>query len=359
MINKVCLYVGQNFSNDFGGGIGANKYKSFLSQIFGDNLHCIEIDGDNNKKKDILYSFFSGYVRKLNKEYINQIKEAVHKLSPNYIFINTSCYGIVAKIIKKIDSNIKVYVFFHNIEISFTKDEFIKTHNIKSLLLLPHIKYNERSAVKYADKVICLNERDSKLLHKYYGKCADCFLPVSFKDSLNMHNYNESIANKRKLCIFIGSCFYANYLGILWFIKNVAPFVNADIWIVGKNFEYKKDELEILNNVKVIGSVTNTSDYYYKADIIIAPIFDGAGMKVKTAEALMYGKTIMGTPEAFEGYDLDFTKVGALCRNDKEFIDNINSFNISSNRFNKYSRMKYEMMYSDEVSFSEFKKLFE
>lgn len=43
-------------------------------------------------------------------------------------------------------------------------------------------------------------------------------------------------------------------------------------------------------------------------------------MKTKTAEALMYGKTIIGTKEAFEGYVLD-EKAMKLCSNAQEFID--------------------------------------
>lgn len=32
------------------------------------------------------------------------------------------------------------------------------------------------------------------------------------------------------------------------------------------------------------------AEYIYNADFLIAPIFEGSGMKLKTAEALMYGK---------------------------------------------------------------------
>ena len=35
--------------------------------------------------------------------------------------------------------------------------------------------------------------------------------------------------------------------------------------------------------------------WYEKADVVISPIFLGSGMKTKTAEALMYGKPILGT----------------------------------------------------------------
>lgn len=54
------------------------------------------------------------------------------------------------------------------------------------------------------------------------------------------------------------------------------------------------------------------AEYIYNADFLIAPIFEGSGMKLKTAEALMYGKTVFGTTEAFEGYDVDYEQVGGL-----------------------------------------------
>lgn len=42
--------------------------------------------------------------------------------------------------------------------------------------------------------------------------------------------------------------------------------------------------------------------YFNNAELYIAPIFDGAGMKVKVAEALSYALPVVGTSHAFEGY---------------------------------------------------------
>lgn len=42
--------------------------------------------------------------------------------------------------------------------------------------------------------------------------------------------------------------------------------------------------------------------YFYNAELYIAPIFDGAGMKVKVAEAMSYALPVVGTSHAFEGY---------------------------------------------------------
>ena len=72
-------------------------------------------------------------------------------------------------------------------------------------------------------------------------------------------------------------------------------------------------------------------------------------MKVKTCEALMYGRNILATSEAVEGYDIDMTKAGALCNTAKEFIEAIQRFsNIQVSRFNEYSRQSFLDKYSTE-----------
>ena len=93
-------------------------------------------------------------------------------------------------------------------------------------------------------------------------------------------------------------------------------------------------------------TVESLDEFYYNADFVISPIFEGSGMKTKTAEALMFGKTIFGTKEAFEGYSFDYGKVGCLCNNAEDFICAIDNYNLTKFRFNDYSRNMYLRNYS-------------
>lgn len=90
---------------------------------------------------------------------------------------------------------------------------------------------------------------------------------------------------------------------------------------------------------------------------MVLPIFKGSGMKVKTCESLMYGKNIIATDEALEGYELDYSRMGGKCNTAQEFIDTIKSFTDSPRpRFNAYSRNTFLEKYSaDKVvdSFSD------
>jgi len=126
----------------------------------------------------------------------------------------------------------------------------------------------------------------------------------------------------------------------------VAPFTPHVVYeIVGKGFETEK-HLE-RDNFKIVGTVDGVESYYEKADFVIAPIFKGAGMKVKVAEAMMYGKTVVGTKEAFEGYS-DVGQYGKICADASDFIQVINSMDFLTG-YNPIARQYFLDLYEYEA----------
>ena len=77
--------------------------------------------------------------------------------------------------------------------------------------------------------------------------------------------------------------------------------------------------------VEVVGAVDDLAEWYLKSHFVIAPIFDGSGMKTKGAEALMFGKKVIGTPEAFSGYEEIADKAGRVCASADDFVTAIES----------------------------------
>jgi len=185
---------------------------------------------------------------------------------------------------------------------------------------------NERVAVRNADAIISLNRRDATLLKKYYDRSPDMVLPITFDDHFTEERLDFKFRDSRKLqLLFVGSLFPPNEHGVTWFALEVMPYVNADFTIVGRNFERLAGKLN-RNNVRVIGTVDELAQYYHDADAIVSPILLGAGMKVKTAEALMYGKPMFATDEALEGYDVDDLDNVYRCNTAQQFIHAINDY---------------------------------
>ena len=128
---------------------------------------------------------------------------------------------------------------------------------------------------------------------------------------------------------------------------------DIELQVVGKNMEKIKDEVNS-NKVNIIGSVDDLSAYYKESDFVIEPIFQGAGMKVKTAEAMMFGKVILGTEEALEGYKNEINNRKLMvfeCNTADEFSKTINDIydgKIKIEKFNKDIRENYIENYSQE-----------
>jgi glycosyltransferase involved in cell wall biosynthesis len=73
-------------------------------------------------------------------------------------------------------------------------------------------------------------------------------------------------------------------------------------------------------HIKIIGSVDDLLEWYINTKFMVAPIFDGSGMKAKVAEALMFGKRIIGTTEVFARYEKFINQAGKVCMTADEFV---------------------------------------
>lgn len=246
-----------------------------------------------------------------------KIIKYINRVQPSIVFIDTSLFG---RLIKKINKEIKTIIFFHNVETNYILNQ-IKNNGLIYIPALFATIYNERIATKYADKVICLNNRDADVVWKYYKRKVDYLLPISFQDRFDLKKVCKDI--HQKTLLFVGSNFQPNYKGVKWFVEEVmSELKEFTLLIVGKDFENERRSLE-KSNVRVIGTVDNLENYYYKYTNIVMPIFYGDGMKVKTAEAMMYGMNIFATAEALEGYDISSVNGIFRCNTKDEFIDNI------------------------------------
>jgi len=258
-----------------------------------------------------------GY-RRFAPRWKKEIIRIIHSINPDVIFLDASELGRILKWVRK---ETKCLCFFHNIEVDYIWKNKIKRKKYYTFPVLAAAYMNERICTRKANRIICLNERDNKRMMEVYKRSADLIVPVGFDDKFDKNKLKRDIKSKK--LIFIGSNFPPNYQGIKWFVDNVMPQLEAfELTIVGKGFEERREKLES-QNVKVIGTVDNLETYYYSYCSVVMPILYGNGMKVKTAEAMMYGMNIFATDEALEGYDVDSVKGIYRCNSINEFVANI------------------------------------
>ena len=354
-----------------GGEQGSEKNLIVLRQIAGEeNVTTYFIHDEAHRRtigeylQGILYMPF-GYYFGLTPKRVREIIA----LAQGYdvVFVDRSLFGILAKRLKETGYKGRVVAFFHNVEAVYFAAKYSNKFHPLRWLVLPCADRNDSWSCRYADRTIALSTRDDDELFRRYHRRADQLVPVAFVDRYKRESYPTDLTAPKPLCMFLGAYFPANVEGIEWFVRNVLPKVDIRMQIVGKGMEklkesdwMKPDRVLAGRNIEVLSNVPDLDPLFEAADIMVLPIFKGSGMKVKTCESLMFGKNIIGTPEAWSGYELDYSKAGAYVFTPDEFIAAINDFcQHPRPRFNEYSRNVYVTQYSADRMVDKFRAVLE
>lgn len=318
-----------------------------LHALYGDRLHLFELCQEKAYGIRSLLNSLAGFIDGVNPASLQLVQAAIEAHGIEKVFVDGSNLGLLVAAIKRSFPSVKTIVFFHNVEARFFWGAFRLRQTPRGLAVLVANFLAERVAVRCSDIRICLNERDSRLLKHLYGRGATHISPLALEDKFFSQIGGIQATSCVPFALFVGGSFYANRAGISWYAKHVAPRVSIKVCVVGRGFEMLKDELEIPGKLEVIGSVDDLSQWYSLAQFVIAPIFDGSGMKTKVAEALMYGKKIVGTPEAFTGYEDVLSQVGLSCKTADEFVTAISKSQTDINQcFDPTLRRIFQERYS-------------
>lgn len=291
-----------------------------LRSIFGRTLFDFFLS-ETQKPRGVrkLFNALQGWLNGLDHNSVEACLDVIEGQEIQIVYVEGSNYGRLVRAIKLACPSCRIITFFHNVETRFFWGAFRTRPSLRALGVLIGNFVAEAFAVRYSDRIICLNERDSVLLGRIFRRSATDIHPLCIADR-RKHTHKSAICYSSPMSLFVGGAFYANLDGIRWFGKNVAGRLPCKTYVVGKDFELYTDQLGKFSNLQIVGSVGDLQPWYEQASLIVAPIFDGSGMKTKIAEALMFGRPVIGTSEAFVGYEAIAERVGIICNDAESFV---------------------------------------
>lgn len=178
---------------------------------------------------------------------------------------------------------------------------------------------SEVKRVSYFDKVVCISSDEKTLFEKLLPSKEFYFLP----HLINVKDISRKFKNKIPRILFIGYDNEYNIEGMHWFFKNVYSQLLPDmeIILVGKVVKYVKYDYP---NLRKVEYVENLDELYMGVDIVICPLQNGTGMKIKVVEAMSYSIPVVCTSRGVDGLP-DKYKNGCLVENIPEkFAEAIN-----------------------------------
>ena len=211
----------------------------------------------------------------------------------------------------------------------------------------------EKKLLEKADVILTFSEKDQGLLKKFYNLKASV---VNFyiDEKIKQLRYDEIII-EHKFCFFGAWNRIENLEGLTWFMENVFPFLNQNIKfeIIGPGLHNTfLNKYKIAHRVKYVGFIENPYLNIAQSLALIAPIFQGAGVKVKVIESLATGTTILGTEIAFEGINDLGDGSMLLCNTSNDYIKKINSYPLNIVLSKIKTKSLFERSYST-ANFSE------
>lgn len=317
-----------------------------LSSLLGSRLAVFELDKRPVRSPREIVDAMRGYLDGVDARQIAQIISLVDGSEIVQLFIDGSNLGAVARAVKQTRPHVRIVTFFHNVEAAFFFAAFKRVPATRAAGVMLANYLAERSSVRWSDSLVCLSARDSRLLTRLYGRAANHIAPLCLSDSRQQRSL--AVPPSDGYALFVGGTFFANVAGIRWFRDYVVPRIDRRVVVVGKGFEALRGELEG-PRIQVVGAVDDLAHWYGGARVVIAPIFDGSGMKTKVAEALMHGRKIIGTPEAFSGYEDVASQAGWVCRDEADFVTAFLELD-RANEQPELLRSLYEQHYSFEAA---------
>jgi glycosyltransferase involved in cell wall biosynthesis len=351
----------------YGGSMGSRSKMELLSNHFdvttvsfprqqdrNDALRAdIELQGTTSKMATVLANvgLLSG---RLTWSAMKQLKQIIASREHDLVFLDTSYYGWIARYCRRI--GIPCVAMIHNVEYDFEVNR-LKSGQWAYFPSFLAAWVNERLTTRFVNALISLHKEDALRLKAVYGREAEFHWPVLMKDTLAADAVLAPARDAQGTVriLFVGTSFYGNMEAVLFFINKVMPLIDRSVpvefQIVGRGFEQHKDLEKLDPRVRIYGKVDSVEAFYQGAGIVVAPIFSGAGMKVKIAEAMMYGKPVIASQFALVGYEQSVDQDNLIrCDTPAQFADAVKRLVSAGQLASPRNREEFQDRYSYDAA---------
>lgn len=235
---------------------------------------------------------------------------------PDAIIFDHPWMWTEAKKLKKRYPEIKIIHSSHNLEFMLKRDLLEGLPDKALNQVIDFLEDTEIEIAQEADLVICVTERDAEWFRRNGAKNVVAInngTNASLSEIKSSHNY----------VLVVGSGHPPNIEGSIKYLNNAVDWLpdSTDLIFVGTMCDGLRGRLGPERNefhdttIRFMGKVSDDdlNKLIESANVIALPIPYGGGSNLKTAEAIVSGRPVVGTSIAFRGFedfiDSDFIRV--------------------------------------------------
>lgn len=243
------------------------------------------------------------------------------------------------------------YYLRHPFKMGMAHDIILQKYSRSKFLrlILPWVKWSEKKLISSLTHLFTFSAKDRIILKKEYNRYSNV---VPFYIENEIFNIDLNSIEIDEYFVMYGAWNRPeNQNSLKWVIKNYkSKFPKLKI-LGGFLPQDIKEEITLKNNIFYEGFVDNPYIIIAKSRGLIAPLFEGAGVKVKAIESLALGTPILGTSVTFEGLPISDPKILINISDSRSLEEGISYLNgINTDRkiyvqkefFDKYSKESFK-----------------
>lgn len=239
------------------------------------------------------------------------------------VFFSTVCYHIAYKIAIKNKS--PLILIMHNVEWQYLK------HNRSKLWFF--MKYYEHFMFNHVDYIITISRHDYNYVKKAVPKKEIFYISPKVNTKIfNPNGPSYNFGRDKFNVLFYGSLDRTQNIDALYFImqklipsikeKKLTNFIRMNIF--GSGIPPVSINLHNNTDINFLGAVENPGDYVRGVDVVIVPLKNSGGVKIRILEALACKKFIVASPEAIEGLPAEIQNMVYIAEDENKFLELIN-----------------------------------
>jgi glycosyltransferase involved in cell wall biosynthesis len=223
-----------------------------------------------------------------------------------------------------------IVLFTHNVEADLL---FRRAKRARNPLLRWYLRLEARKLRRFeaqlgnlSASVIAVSKADQEKFERQYGwkhvHCIGTSVDTVYFQPMPI----QPVAGR---VVFVGRLnWWPNVQGVEHFVRHSWPLVlkarpDAQFYIVGADAVDKVRQLESAPGVRVFSSVPDTRPYFAEAEVVIVPLLDGSGTRLKIAEALAMARPVVTTSIGMEGLELEPEKHVLLADEPVRFAEQV------------------------------------
>lgn len=270
---------------------------------------CHFIDTTNafqNFKNWFNYSRSIFTQRFYDDRYLDKLIELCKTFEPDCIHFESLFSAVYLPELRK-TSSARMLVRTHNIEHQLWQDRLRSAGFVQQLLLSRHVKRlgnEEIQLLRAADGIVAISQNELKFVEQYTSSKRCLYLPTGVDVNDSESHYGNDFFHLAAMD------WNPNVKGLSWFIKEVwlkyDCAKNNILHIAGKSLN--KEAYSEIVGVKNHGMVSDSKSFMCDFGIMIVPLFEGSGLRIKIIEAGALGVPLIATSKAVEGIGLQHGK---------------------------------------------------